>query len=260
MTKMKISRYHRLSLLGVLLAALTACALPLSGADPTPPARQATVVLNHGAGAPAGATATPEAVLIPMNPAFPLEPMFPVTEPVPTSTPPPPVQAGEAQIITRRITEARLGPGFNYEVSHTLGAGSSAIVRGRSADGQWWGIPGPGDGPGPVTWVLAADVDFTGDAGSVPVLSAPSAGRTDVPIHSDPGSPPSNACIATPLGSGLGPVFIRLGPGEQFNVSYRLGGWAEVLKTELNWHLLFLGPGETGWVNGNEVELSGTCS
>lgn len=248
----------KLAALGALIVLLAACNIPLGDAPAAVETAQPASPPE-----PAGTVVLPvDNVILPT-----IDGARPEPQPaVPTAAPPTPavvvtaeapVQAQDPYLVARRAAEVRAGPGLNYALSHTLSAGISTPVQGRSPDGLWWAIPG--DSSGPLVWVQAADVDFYGEAAGLPVISPPSTGRTDIPVHADPGSPPGDACVAVPLASSPEPPLVRLGPGEQFNVAYRLGGWAEVLKTEIGWHMLLLGPGETGWVNGDQVQLSGPC-
>jgi hypothetical protein len=258
--RLKPVRNASFALLFMLLAACSM--IPVTG-------EQTSQVTPTAPEAPTAQPATPTTA-----------PLQPTTEPtaaatatvVPTSTPPPPLPVFTSSptplpaapfvdpyVVTVREAEVRVGPGSTFELSHAFGAGTQLPVQGRSVDGQWWAVPGPGDGPGPLGWISAFDVNFFGDVSLVPVLTPPSSSLPNVPVHVDPGSAPSNACVVEPMGSDLGPVFIRLGPGEQFNVSYQLGGWAEVLKAEMGWYMILLGPGENGWVKAQEVQASGAC-
>lgn len=308
------------------------------------------------------ATATAEPTDTPAPPTATLEPSK--TFPPPTRTPtatatdmpasdpvedPPPVN-GEPVIVTNDFTNVRRGPGLAYEVSHVLSPNTTAPVQGRNAAGDWWAVPGPGDGPGPLGWVSGAVVLAQGNLSSVPVLPAPPleadlpvvgngglppggdtcvvahpgpgdtgptylrqgpgnsfdaiailglnrwaaimeaqsgwyriqddsgaggwvhestvsfAGRCsgpgsgpDLPVVEDPGSPPSNACVALRPGQ-FPPPGIHLGPGRQFALIARLGNWAEVLKTEAGWRQILLGPGDVGWVSDEDVDLIGPCA
>jgi hypothetical protein len=241
--------------LGLMLLSTSACSISVVLENPTPPVKTDPAEPTQESSLPAdpapeptiSPTNTPQAAISPTQP--------PLPPPAPTQAP---VEVDPA-IKTRDVTEVRTGPGMTFALSHFLELGTQAPVQGRSANGLWWAIPGAGDGPGPLGWVRADMVDFIGDASRVAILPPPAAVVPDVPIHFDPGSPPSNACVAEPFGSGLGPVLVRLGPGEQFNVTHRLGGWVEVLKAEVGWLMVLLGPGETGWVNGSEVKTSGPC-
>jgi hypothetical protein len=256
------NQYLTLALLGILLALLPACSLPVSvpvtGGNTQTPTEDASPTAVTETIAPtwtplASATSTSTS-----PPPTPTHTTVQTTVPSPTFTATHPPQVSDPSIVTLRVAEVREGPGLSYAFSHALGAGTSAPVLGRSTDGLWWVIPGPGDGPGPVGWIQAADVEFFGNADQVPVLQSPT-NPADVPVHSDPGSPPSNACVVEPFGSDLGPVLVHLGPGEHFNISHRLGGWAEVVNTEMGWYQILLGPGEVGWVDGSRVQASGPC-
>jgi hypothetical protein len=99
---------------------------------------------------------------------------------------------------------------------------------------NWWAIHGPGDGPGPRSWVAAAEVVIVnGNINDLPILPAPILPPTpvplpDVPLVGETGSPPAERCIVSHPGEG-GAVNIHLGPGEQFALVARLdkGRWAE---------------------------------
>jgi hypothetical protein len=103
-----------------------------------------------------------------------------------------PLSTVTPHVITLRHADVRSGPGFHYDLSHSLNAGTNAPVQGRSADRQWCAVPGPGDGPWPLGWIHTADVQFYGDLNQVVILPAQNPG--DWPVHTDSGSPPANAC------------------------------------------------------------------
>jgi uncharacterized protein YraI len=182
---------------------------------------------------------------------------------LPTPTTPSEDDPSPPAFTTLALTQVRVGPGFEYELYFEIGAGTSGLVLGRSADSNWLAIQGPGDGSGPPGWVNVAAVALSGDLTTVPVLSAPSLPNQpapgDVPLIVDPGSPPSQVCVVD-LPAGSPPVDVFLGPGEQFALIARLGGWAEVLSSAGDWRQVLLGPGLSGWVSVNQVVLSGPCS
>lgn len=356
MQRVKIMK-RRLFLWTIILLILVVLAGCAPALVESPPLEAPVTVVTEAA------TALPVATDTPSPPTATPEPSK--TFPPPTRTPtatatdfpagdpvedPPPVN-GEPVIITDDFTNVRRGPGLGYGVSHVLGPNTTAPVQGRNAAGDWWAVPGPGDGPGPVGWVSGAVVLAQGDLNSVPVLpapplepelpiignsgsppgsdsnclvvhrglgdlgptylrqgpgeafeaiailgldrwadiveaqsgwyrirdasgaggwvhesdvrfaglcSAPGSGP-DLPILEDPGSPPSNACVALRPGQ-FPPPGIHLGPGRQFALVARLGNWAEVLKTEAGWHQILLGPGDVGWVNDGDVNLMGPCA
>lgn len=282
------SRWLSLPVIGLLILLLAACSLPpgvpvsgdgvqadYSGAYATAPegaaygATEAAAEAVAEAGASAGADAAAYPTATSTNPAT-TGIAAPVNDPaqsptnVPDSVPYPTPdaaqqpQAGEPYLVTQQTAEVRRGPGERFELSHYLDSGVSMAVQGRSEDGQWMAIPGAGNGPGSLGWVRSADVIFYGDPAQVAVIQAPS-NPADAPVHSDPGSPLAGACVVEPLPGDPGPVPVRLGPGDQYNVTHRLGGWAEVINTQLGWHQVLLGPGEVGWVNGAQVQTSGSC-
>jgi hypothetical protein len=93
----------------------------------------------------------------------------------------------------------------------------------------------------------------------VSIVNVP-APEPDVPVILDPGAPPTNACVASNPGPGTDPIWVYLGPGEQFAVVARLGNWAEVVKSDTNWHQILIAPGQTGWLKDAQVVLSGPCA
>lgn len=179
------------------------------------------------------------------------------TAPAPTQASSAPPASQEPTALIHDVTNVREGPGLAYAVSYVLGADTTAPILGRNQAGDWWAVPGPGDGPGPVGWIFGGVVSVQGDFSSVPILIAPPL-PPDIPVIENPGAPPTNVCLANRPGQ-FPPPDIHLGPGRQFAVVAQLGNWAEVLKTEIGWHQILLGPGEVGWVDGNDVDLTGPC-
>lgn len=238
----------------------------------TLPALAACGLLSRGIASP-----VPASTIVPVTPIASATPI-PTTTPVDIVSPTPvpavtadavsnndPVPASQDPVlVTGAVTNVRLGPGLAYEVSHVLAAGTTASILGRNEAGDWWAVPGPGDGPSPVGWVSGTVVTVQGDVSNLPILFAPP--LTDVPddepveppLVEDPGSPPSNRCVAVRPGQ-FPPPDIHLGPGRQFALIARLGNWAEVLQTEAGWHHILLGPGQVGWVDGDDVDLIGPC-
>lgn len=101
-------------------------------------------------------------------------------------------------------------------------------------------------------WVHEDDVALNGDCA---LTGGP---PDDLPVVEDPGAPPSNVCVALRPGQHPAPI-IHLGPGRQFAPVARLGNWAEVLKSEVGWHQILLGPAEIGWISDEDVDLGGPC-
>lgn len=274
-------------------------------------------------------------------------PILPTSTPAVTATAEPNSDLPAVMVI-HDVAGIRLGPGLEYPLSHTLSSGTVAPILGRNETGDWWAVPGPGDGSGPARWVAGIEVTVQGEVSSVPFLPVPplttdipAMGNTNppaadtctiahpgqmdplfvyegpnehtfnvvaklevnhwatvsgrendwyqiqdatgmtgwvrvaqvahnglcqpddgpgsLPLVDDPGSPPENSCVAT-RPEQFPPVDIRLGPGEHFGLTARLGNWAEILKTENGWHMILIGPDRVGWVNGEEVDQIGPCA
>ncbi len=85
---------------------------------------------------------------------------------------------------------------------------------------------------------------------------------SDLPVHLDPGSPPTTVCNAVHPG-GTAQIVIRLGASDQFAPIALLGNWAEIIGAEGDWLHVLLGPGSTGWINSNlpnnSPNLVGAC-
>jgi hypothetical protein len=89
-------------------------------------------------------------------------------------------------------------------------------------------------------------------------LTSDPSGQADLPVIMDPGSPPSNRCVAAHPG-GTAEVVAYLGPSTVFAPVARLGNWAEVLNGEVGWVQIQIGPGETGWIRETDVVFAGPC-
>ena len=107
-------------------------------------------------------------------------------------------------------------------------------------------------GAGEVGWVDGEEVGLSGLCAPPPPTAA-----VDVPLIPDPGAPPSSVCVPSHPGPGAPPANVHLGPAEQYAVIARPGNWAEVLKRSAGWHMIWIGPGDVGWVEGERVILSG---
>lgn len=174
-----------------------------------------------------------------------------------------PVDSGEPVITTNGATNVRRGPDLDYEVSHVLGAGATAPILGRNGAGDWWAVPGPGDGPGPVGWVSAAVVVAQGNLSDVPILPAPPL-TPDLPIMGNSSSPPGgDTCVvAHPGPNDLGPLYLRQGPGNAFDAVAILGlnRWADIVEAQNDWYRIRDGAGTAGWVHESNVSFAGRCS
>jgi hypothetical protein len=172
----------------------------------------------------------------------------------------------EPHLITQAETTFREGPGLTYAPYFVMGPDATAPILGRNGDGTWLATYGPGGGPGPRSWVAAAEVMIVnGNINDLPILPAPILPPTpvplpDVPLVGETGSPPAERCIVSHPGEG-GAINIHLGPGEQFALVARLdkGRWAESIQEQVGWYEIRIGPGEVGWVNGTAVALNENC-
>jgi uncharacterized protein YgiM (DUF1202 family) len=256
------------SSLSVWLTACLAFPIVVEGTMPTP------VVTLVVAEPTAELLATPDRTetaepLSSIQPTFtPLVPPPPTNTPAPASGPPPTVTGPaptDPHFVTQDVTAVRVGPGLDYELSHFLGPGTTVMLAGRNAEGSWWAIHGPGDGPGPRSWVADTDVTVADNTSNLPILAPPTLPPTlvatpDVPLVGETGSPPAEHCIVAHPGQ-TGPVNVHLGPGEQFALVARLdiNRWAEAIQEQVGWYEIRIGPGEVGWVNGTAVALNENC-
>lgn len=168
----------------------------------------------------------------------------------------------EPVVLTNDVTNVRRGPGLAYEVSHVLAPGTTAPILGRNNGGDWWAVPGPGDGPGPVAWIAGAVVVARGDLSGVPVLPAPPL-APDVPVMGNSGQPTGDACTVAHPGPGdIGPFYIYEGPNKHaFAIVAQLGlnRWVTVIGRDNGWYHVRDAAGVTGWVPVAEVAHNGLC-
>jgi hypothetical protein len=178
---------------------------------------------------------------------------------------PPPIDASPDQpaphFVTQEETAVYSGPGLAYERSHFLGPDTTVSILGRNAEGGWWAIHGPGDGPGPHSWVADADVTVVGDTSHLPILTAPDSLPDDAPLVGEMiDAPPTERCIIAHPGM-TGPINIHLGPGEQFTRIAQLGQnrWVEGIAEQGGWFEVRIGIEQTGWVKAADVAVNERC-
>lgn len=109
-------------------------------------------------------------------------------------------------------------------------------------------------------WVKAEEVNLIGGCGDGPGLGPP-----PLPVHQDPGSPPTNACVAVHPGGTAEVIIYNPAPGQGMPLPVAmLGNWAEVKTILESWYEVILGPNETGWIPANipnhSPTLMGDCS
>lgn len=165
-------------------------------------------------------------------------------------------------VITNEATNVRHGPGLAYEVSHVLDAGTTTPILGHNDTGDWWAVPGPGDGPGPVGWISDAVVTVQGDINGLPVLPAPPL-TPDVPVMGNNGSPTAGICTVAHPGPGdTGPLYVYDGPDKNANfvlAQIGLNRWVTVIGRDNGWYHVQDAAGLTGWVPVAEVAHNGLC-
>lgn len=83
--------------------------------------------------------------------------------------------------------------------------------------------------------------------------------QPEIPVHVDPGSPPSDTCIAVHPSGPDAIIPILLGPHHAYNIIAYLGNWAEVIKIENGYATVTLGPGSIGWIDTSLGVLVGPC-
>jgi SH3-like domain-containing protein len=241
-------RYLALYLL--LIGILAAC-VPVRRAT-GPSEREPTVVANTVA----VATATP----------VPTDTPTPATAASPTSEPPTPwpelAMIGNPYLPPADLcaiqhagpgldpVNVRLGPGADFVVVAWLGVERWAETI-ENRDG-WYQIR---TWLGEVGWVDGNKVTVSG---LCTALTPTPTASGDVPLILDPGAPPSNVCVASPPPD-VAPIDVYLGPGLQYALIARLGNWAEVLKSSGHWRMIWIVPGNVGWVQEEQAALSGPC-
>ena len=152
-------------MLCVLIFTLSACNLP-SNAPGTETATSAV---------------TPTATLFLMTPTSTLT-IAPSETPPATTTSTPTVPVAFPREVA---VNCRLGPGVGWIVTSGLGAGASAQIVGKSADGGWWYIVDPVNA-GRNCWVATSVTSTAGNLGPIPVVEAPKASVTAVTVGVTP--------------------------------------------------------------------------
>ncbi|MDX1616942.1 MAG: hypothetical protein R3300_21720, partial [Candidatus Promineifilaceae bacterium] len=129
--------------------------------------------------------------------------------------------------------------------------GSSPLKASDDPDRVWEGeLPTTGEYLVTVTAPQATTYWLT--------LSIEPLGEPELPVISDPGSPPSDRCVVVHPG-GTASVTVYLGPSTAFAPVARLGNWAVILSSEGGWVQVQVGPGQTGWIRETDVSFAGPC-
>lgn len=239
---MKHSLKTRIAAAGMILATLglvlSACATP-QPATPYPTQDVSgvqtqsaqTVVADLTAKAPPPSTAT---AVPPAGPTT--DPNIPVAI-LPTAEPSGPSAAAKAN------TGIYSGPGTNYVLYGTFTSGRSAVVVGKSEDGQWWAVNVP-VAPSGIGWVSAGWVTTT-NVSNVPVLPTPPVPETTDMVPPGPTDPQATTIANT---------YVRSGPAANYpaygiapaGVTARVIGKSE----DGQWWVIRINPEKVGAGNG----------
>jgi len=79
----------------------------------------------------------------------------------------------------------RFGPGISYSIIGALIIGRQAEVIGKSVDATWWYVKNPSD-PSTSCWLSADFVSVEGNIETLPVVSPPEIGVTNIQVQVDP--------------------------------------------------------------------------
>ncbi|MGE5374162.1 MAG: SH3 domain-containing protein [Bacteroidota bacterium] len=203
-----------------------------------------TVVADLTKNAPPPATAT-EVLTGPTS-----DPYIPVAV-VPTADPSGPSAVAKAN------NGIYSGPGTNYVLYGTFTGGQSAVVVGKSEDGQWWAINVPvaptGKGWVSAGWVNAKNVS------NVPVLPTPPVPETTQMVPPGPTDPQATTIANTYVRSGPATNYPAYGEA-QAGVTARVIGKSE----DGQWWVVRINPNQVGegygWVSGQYVTTKNTAS
>ncbi len=236
-------------LLGLLL---NACTTPPATAAPVPTQdislvqtqSAQTVIADLTKNAPPTATATSVPTGPTANPNVPV-PMIPTADPSGPSA------------VANSNTGIYSGPGTNYVLYGNAQGGQSAVVTGKSEDGQWWAINIP-VAPNGIGWVSAGWVTTT-NVSTVPVLPTPPVPPTTDLVPPSSGDPQATAIANT---------YIRSGPAANYP-AYGIvaaGATGRVIgkSEDGQWWVVRLNPQNVGegygWVSGQYVTTKNTAS
>jgi len=237
-------------LLVILGLVLSACTTPVATPYPTQDLSMVqtqsaeTVIADLTKNAPPPATATSVPTGPTANPNVPI-PVIPTADP-----------SGPSAVVNAS-TGIYSGPGTNYVLYGNAQAGQSAVVVGKSEDGQWWAISIP-VAPNGTGWISAGWVTAT-NVSNVPVLPTP-----PVPPSTDLVPPGPSDPQATTIAN----TYIRSGPAVNYP-AYGIvaaGATGRVIgkSEDGQWWVVRLNPENVGagygWVDGQYVQTSNTAN
>ena len=238
------------SLLVMLSLVLSACATPPPPTqDPSLIQTQSaqTVVADLTKNAP---PAAPTATAMPPAPGPTQNPNIPVAV-VPTADP-----SGPSAVANFNTT-IYSGPGTNYVVYGAFLGGQTAVVVGKSEDGQWWAINIPvapnGNGWVSASWVTVKNAD------NVPTLPTPPVPPTTDMVPPGPSDPQATALVNT---------YVRTGPATNYpayGIAPAGSNGLVIGKSEDGqWWAVRLNPEKVGagygWVSAQYVQASNTTN
>ena len=159
-------------------------------------------------------------------------PVLPTPE-VPATTDPVPPGANDPQATIIANTYVRSGPGTNYPAYGVAQAGKTALVIGKSEDGQWWVVRinpqkvGVGYGWVMISYTSAKNVD------NVQIIESPQAPESSPPPTPSPGAPSGTTTTAVNVRSGPGtnyPVLVVAPAGSSGEITGKSadGNWWQV--------------------------------
>jgi uncharacterized protein YraI len=202
-----------------------------------------TVVADLTKNAPPTATATEVLTGPTMDPNVPV-PVLPTADPSGPSA------------VAKANTGIYSGPGTNYVLYGTFAGGRSAVVVGKSEDGQWWALSAP-VAPNGIGWVSAGWVKVQ-NADNVPVLPTPPVPETTDMVPPGPSDPQATTIANTYVRSGPAANYPAYGIA-QTGATGRVIGKSE----DGQWWVVRLNPQNVGagygWVGAQYVQTKNTA-
>lgn len=173
----------RLTRIALVALILTSCNLTVQEPTATPPPT------------PLPASSTPD----PSTPTLlPIETLLAIDTPTPVPT----ATSGITLAAARdQPVNCRFGPEISYAIVGALIVGRQAEVIGKSIDAAWWYVRNPSD-PSTNCWLSADFVVVVGNVDSLPVVSPPEIGVTNIRVVVEPASR-NVACDAFPQTVGV---------------------------------------------------------
>jgi len=154
---------------------------------------------------------------------------------------------GLSLTVTVSALNVRQGPGTNYPILGALHQGDQRIVSGRDAGGAWYQAPVLAGGA-QLGWVFATYVRLSGDATTLPIVTAPapvSLGATAAPTT---GSAGKGGTIVFQSSSG-GPIYVMNADGT--NLRHLTTGMDPAISPDGRWVAFTRWDGKQNGVTGS---------